>query len=122
VYCALALVMACVLAAHERRWRWYAVAIVPLVGGMLWSGSRSAVVAVVVALMFLAVHVVRMGKGRWVAGVGAAALIVFALGFASLVRLPVIDRLLLRTDTAASQFAETSTDARFSLAQDRLDQ
>src|SRR5690606_22103447 len=34
----------------------------------------------------------------------------------------VIDRLLLRTDTAASQFAETSTDARFSLAQDRLDQ
>lgn len=122
VYCALALVMACVLAAHERRWRWYAVAIVPLVGGMLWSGSRSAVVAVVVALMFLAVHVVRMGKGRWVAGVGAAALIVFVLGFASLVRLPVIDRLLLRTDTAASQFAETSTDARFSLAQDRLEQ
>lgn len=122
VYCALALVMACVLAAHERRWRWYAVAIVPLVGGMLWSGSRSAVVAVVVALMFLAVKVVRMGKGRWVAAVGGVALIVFALGFASLVRLPVVDRLLLRTDTAASQFSETSTNARFSLARDRLDQ
>lgn len=122
VYCSLALVIACVLAAHERRWRLYAVAIVPLVAGLLWSGSRSGVVAVVVALMFLAVHVVRMGKGRWVAAIGAVALVVFVLGFASLVRVPVIDRVLLRTDTASSQFSQQSTDARFTLARERLDQ
>ncbi len=122
VFCALALVMACVLAAHERRWGPYALAIVPLLAGMLWSGSRSGVVAVVVALMFLAVHVVRMGKGRWVAAVGAAVLLVFALGFASLVRVPVIDRVLLRTDTAESRFSQQSTDARVSLARERLDE
>ena len=79
-------------------------------------------VAVVVAMMFLAVHVVRMGKGRWVAGVAGAALLVFVLGVASLVRVPVIDRVLLRTDTAESRFVQVSTDARFNLASDRLDE
>lgn len=122
VYCALAVVMACVLAAHERRWIPYAVALVPLVAAMLWSGSRSGIVAVVAAMMFLAVHVVRMGKGRWVAAAGGVVLLVFALGFASLVRVPVIDRVLLRTDTEQSQYSQVSTDARFSLARERLDE
>lgn len=122
VYCSLALVMACVLAAHQRRWWPYAVAIVPLVAGILWCGSRSGMVAVVVALMFLAVHVVRMGKGRWVAAIAGAALLVFVLGVASLVRVPVIDRVLLRTDTAESQYSQVSTDARINLAHERLDE
>ena len=122
VYCALALVMACVLAAHERRWWPYALAIVPLVAGILWCGSRSGMVAVVVAMMFLAVHVVRMGKGRWVAAIAGAALLVFVLGVASLVRVPVIDRVLLRTDTAESRFSQVSTDARLNLAHERLDE
>ena len=122
VYCALALVVAFVLAAHERRWLVYVAAIVPLLGGLLWSGSRSGVVAVVVAMAFLAVHVVRMGKGRWVAAAGLAVLVVFALGLASLIRVPVVDRALLRTDTAESQFSRLSTDARISLAEERLDE
>lgn len=122
VYCALALVMACVLAAHQRRWWPYALAIVPLVAGILWCGSRSGMVAVVVAMMFLAVHVVRMGKGRWVAAIAGAALLVFVLGVASLVRVPVIDRVLLRTDTAESQYSQVSTDARLNLAHERLDE
>ncbi len=122
VYSTLALVLACVLAAHGRRWWPYALAIVPLVAGLLWCGSRSGIVAVVVALMFLAVHVVRMGKGRWVAAIGAAALLVFVLGVASLVRVPVIDRVLLRTDTAESRYSQASTDARFNLAHERLDE
>lgn len=122
VYCALALVMACVLAVHERSPRLYGVAIVPLLGAMLWSGSRSSMVAAFVALVFLAVHVVRMGRVRLVLGPVVVVGLVFLIGFFSLVRIPLVDRALLRTDTGPSRFAVLSTDTRLSLARERLDE
>lgn len=120
VFCAIGLALACVLATQERRWVLYGAAVVPLLAGLLWTGSRSGVVALVVALVFLAVHLVRMGMGRSVGAAAATLLLLFLLGFAGLVRVPVIDRALLRTDTVASSFAVLSTDTRLSLAEERL--
>lgn len=122
VFCALALVMACVLAVHEQAWRVYCVAMVPLVAAMMWSGSRSGVVAALVALAFLAVHVVLMGRSRVVLVLGVSIGLVFLLGFLGVVRIPLIDRALLRTDTGPSQFAVLSTDTRIELAKERLDE
>jgi hypothetical protein len=51
----------------------------------------------------------------------AGAMIVLALGVAGVVRVPALDRLLLRTDTPQSTYSVQSTEQRFDLVRGRLD-
>lgn len=112
------------LAATSRTPRMVAVwlgATAVMGAGVLWSGSRSALIGFAVgALVVLArLWVERRRTPIFVAA--GACLVVFLLALFGVVRIPAIDRLLLRTDTTASTYSVESTEARVELARERID-
>jgi hypothetical protein len=112
---AVALAVAAVLCATagsaRSRWRWAVLGAV-LAAGIAWSGSRSAVVGAVAGVAPLGIYLIRGRSTKaLLAGVVVAAVVV-GLGLAGVVRVPVVDRFLLRTDTAASERSAESNDVR----------
>jgi O-antigen ligase len=116
----VAAVLACF--APRRQLPWWVLAQVVLLAGIAWSGSRSALLGVVAGVVPLVVLLVRT-RGRTVVLVTAGVLVVgLGLALAGVVRVPVVDRLLERHDTAASARAEESTDVRFGQIERGLEQ
>jgi O-antigen ligase len=100
----------------------WAAAEVVLLAGVAWSGSRSALIGVVVGLSPLVVLLVRTRSRTTVLVAGAVVLVGLGLALAGVVRVPVVDRLLQRHDTAASERSEESTDVRFGQVERGLEQ
>lgn len=90
------------------------------VAGVLWSGSRSGLVGLVGGAALVVVSLAAQRRWRPLVVTGGAGLAVFLLALSGLVRVPALDRLLLRTDTRPSTYAVESTDVRLDLARDRL--
>jgi hypothetical protein len=111
---AVAVAAGAVLAAFapRRQLPLWLLAEAALLAGIAWSGSRSALVGAVAGVAPLAVLLVRTRGRTAVLVVGAVVLVGFGLALAGVVRVPVVDRLLERHDTAASARAEESTDVR----------
>jgi hypothetical protein len=112
---AVAVAAVAVLAATAPRRRvpaWIAAGLV-LLAGIAWSGSRSALIGIAVGVLPLAVFLLRTRGRTAVAVAGGVVVLVLGLGVAGVVRVPVVDRLLLRADTAASSRSQESTDVRF---------
>lgn len=121
---AVAIAAAAVLAtfAPRRQLPLWVLAEIVLVVGLAWSGSRSALLGIVVALVPVVVLLVRT-RGRTAVLVAATvALVALGVALAGLVRVPVVDRLLERGDTAASERAQESTDVRFGQVERGLEQ
>lgn len=97
------------------------VAAAVLAGGVVWSGSRSGLIGVIGGGSVIVLYLLRQGRWRPVAAVAAAGAAIFLVAAIGIVRLPVVDRLLLRTDTVASTYAVESTDRRLDLARERLE-
>ena len=89
------------------------VAAAVLGAGLLWSGSRSGLVGVVFGMAVI-------GWRLWTERRRTPVLVVL-LAVVGIVRIPAIDRLLLRTDTVASTYSVESTEVRFELARQRLE-
>ncbi|OWY63312.1 hypothetical protein B7486_53800, partial [cyanobacterium TDX16] len=89
--------------------------------GVLWSGSRSALVGVTVGALVLAARLWCERRRTPILVALCAIGLVVLLAVAGVVRVPAIDRLLLRTDTTASTYAVESTEVRLELAQERID-
>ena len=124
VVTAIGAVFAAVLAtlAADRRVRVLYVAAAALqVLGIAYSGSRGAMVGVTVALVVVAVRLVRTGSGRAVAVAAVIGVLFLGTTVSGLVRVPTIDRMLLRTDTTASSLSVESTDVRIELFSRALD-
>ncbi|MCB1014743.1 MAG: hypothetical protein KDB10_06455 [Acidimicrobiales bacterium] len=107
---------ALVLLVETAGWRMRAVlgaAAAGLALGVLFSGSRSALVALVVGGVPAVWRLVRQGHGRRVL-LGAAALgVVGALALTATVEAPSLDRLLLRSGSAESERSAESTIKRY---------
>jgi hypothetical protein len=95
----------------RRRWMWL-LAVAAIAGGIAWSASRSAVVGVIVGLAPMVVHLGRRAPARAALVAGALA-VVLVVGLTGVVRIPVVDRALERTDTPASEGGRRSREARF---------
>ena len=123
---AVAVAAAAVLAvvAPRRQLPVWGAAEVALLAGIAWSGSRSALIGIAVGLLPLVVFLLRTSpKARTaVLGVVAVVLVIIGLGLAEVIRVPVVDRLLLRSDTAASSRSQESTDVRFGQIERGLDE
>jgi hypothetical protein len=121
---AVAVAAGAVLAATapRRQLPIWAAAEVVLLAGIAWSGSRSALFGVAVGLAPLVVLLVRTRGRTAVLVAGAVVVVGLGLALAGVVRVPVVDRLLERHDTAASERAEESTDVRFGQIERGLDQ
>ncbi|OWY58983.1 hypothetical protein B7486_77030, partial [cyanobacterium TDX16] len=95
---------------------------VVLLAGIAWSGSRSALIGVVAGVAPLVVLLVRTRGRAAVLLAGGLVLVGLGLALAGVVRVPVVDRLLERHDTAASARAEESTEVRFGQIERGLEQ
>lgn len=110
---AVALGVGVVLAAttrSARRW-WWLVPLVVLAAGIAWSGSRSAVLGAAAGALGLAVHLGRR-RPRLLAGVAVVLVVSAGVAALGIVRVPAVDRFLLRTDSAASERSAESTEVR----------
>jgi O-antigen ligase len=99
---------------------WLALAAV-LGAGLLWSGSRSGLVGVAVGSLVVGWRLWTERRRTPVLVVAGAVGVVLLLAVVGVVRVPAVDRLLLRTDTVASTYSVESTEVRLELAQDRIE-
>jgi hypothetical protein len=116
--------MALALAATGRRPRWQAVWSVCAVlqgAGLLWSGSRSALAGALAGAVVVAARLWVERRRTPLVVAGAAGALLLLLAVTGVIRVPALDRLLLRTDTTASTYSVASTEARFELAEERLE-
>lgn len=124
VFTALALVLTLVVlldGADRRRDRVLLVgALCGQVAGLLSSGTRGAALAVVVVAALLAVRAVRTGRARGAASTAAVVALVVVVGVLGVVRIPTVERFLLRTDTPVAEGSATSAEVRWDQVDDAI--
>jgi len=118
---AVALAAGAVLAvtspSRRGRWGWVAAA-AALGAGIAWSGSRSALLAVVVGVAPVAIHQLRHRlevdrRRTTILGLGVLGVVLVGLLLSvTFIRVPVIDRFLLRGGTDTSSRSAESTEVR----------
>lgn len=116
----LALGLAATTHARSRAVVWLATAAV-MGAGLMWSGSRSGLVGVAFGAAVIAWRLWTERRRAPVLLVVGTFTLVLLLAVAGVVRIPTVDRLLLRTDTVASTYSVESAEVRLELAQERLD-
>ena len=97
------------------------VAVAIMGAAVLWSGSRSALVGVLTGAAVVGARLWVERRRTPLLVVAGAATLVLLLGVVGVVRIPAVDRLLLRTDTTASTYSVESTEVRWELARARVE-
>lgn len=100
-------------AVTRRRQVLMGISFVGLALGVLFSGSRSSLLALLVGSTFAIWRLVARGYRRQVLAGAAAVAVVGVLAFSAGASAPSLDRLLLRTDTATSERTAESTILRY---------